>query len=150
MKNIPCDIFLVGPLRGDSVLLRQLRIFQSGFSPDPNKEYSGYLGLNIGRLKGVAIVTHFRSNGVTAFNIPVKYRDLPRVPLSQILDQSQSEQLVEDRRTLSQNPMFYILRSEKPGSLDEGGGLITMDALDGHRWSGEELDEYMYDFNNLI
>jgi hypothetical protein len=47
--------------------------------------------------------------------------------------------------------MFYIFHSKDASqNLAEGGGMITVDASDGHIWTADEMAEYMYDFNNVI
>lgn len=72
--NKYCDIFLPDRIKGALLLL--------SMSPDIKKlrinkdaEYSGFLGLSLPRLQGVALVVELRRSGVSSFNVPVEYRD---------------------------------------------------------------------------
>lgn len=148
--NTNCDIFLVSSLQGDSVLLRQLKIFQPNFSPEHGRDYQGFLGLSIPRLKAVAVVTHLRKSGTAAFSVPTKYRDSRRLSVEEAQVLAKAKVLAVVGNVPSKNPMFYVFQSAAKSSPEEGGGMVTIDALDGHKWTGDEMAEYMYDFNNVI
>ncbi|MFZ6640889.1 hypothetical protein ACO0LL_14170 [Undibacterium sp. TC4M20W] len=156
MKN--CDIYLLDKIAGDSFYLNQLKIFQSDLVFDVNSTYVGYLHMNIRRLTGVAIVTHLRNNRVRSWNIPVKYRDQDLLSFEEVnaLAQQYATPLgmnVTSRQRIGDihYPMFlsYYLNNESNQS-DSTGGSITVDRLDGHIWTAEEMEEYFYDYNNLI
>jgi hypothetical protein len=149
--NERCDIYLISPLKGDSLLMRQMTVLQPTFSPESNREYKGFLDLDLPRLKAVAVVTQFRRSGVSAFNVPIRYRDSLRIAVEEahLVASAAGQDTVIS--VSNQNPMFYIFRSSgQQQQVSEGGGLIIVDALDGHKWSADELAEYMYDFNNVI
>jgi hypothetical protein len=154
-----CDIFLLEDLTGSSKLLKQLRIFQPGILFDDDQTYSGFLGLNVNRIKAVAIVAHFRNNAIRCLNIPVRYRDGKL--LSEGGARKIAKEYVEEKGwTLSEkehrdgqrNPMHWTFQISVNSNTDiyEGGGTLTVDALDGHIWEMEEMIEYMYDYNNVL
>ncbi len=109
--NTTCDVFLVSPLQGDSILLRQLRIFQSEFSPVLGREYQGFLGLSIPRLKAVAVVTHLRKSGAAAFSIPTNYRDARRLSVEEARVLAKSADLAAVGAVPNKNPMFYVFKN---------------------------------------
>ncbi|MDN7736201.1 MULTISPECIES: hypothetical protein [Burkholderia] len=49
------------------------------------------------------------------------------------------------------SPLYYLFRqSSAVGGEEKVGGAILVDRLDGHVWSYEEYEEYMYDYNNVM
>jgi len=158
MKKI-CDIYLQQELTGASKLLKQLRIFQPDVTFDDGKAYSGFLGLQIDRITAVSVVTHFRNNAVHSLNVPISYRE------ARLLTEAEAYVIAEKHvqkmgGTLadakckggSENPMYWVFQIDQHDHCDihEGGGLVTVDSLDGHLWEMEEMVEYMYDYNNVL
>lgn len=150
MKN--CDIYLLDEIAGDSFYLNQLKIFQRDLVFDLNSTYVGYLHMNIRRLTGVAIVTHLRNNRIRSWNIPVKYRDQDLLSFEEVSALAQqyatpSGSNVTSRQRIGDihHPMFFCYYLN-----DATGGGITVDRLDGHIWTAEEMEEYGYDYNNLL
>ncbi len=50
-------------------------MYDKNFLYDEHKAYSGYLNLNFGRIKLIAVVSKFGKKGINCFGIPIKYRD---------------------------------------------------------------------------
>ena len=148
--NTTCDIFLVSPLNGDSALLRQLKIFQDSFSPDPTRSHQGFLGLDIPRLKAVAAITHLRAKGTAACSVPTRYRDSRRMTASEAGRLVNADEVAAVGGVQDANPMFHVFRAAARPDANEGAGHVIVDALDGHVWTANEMAEYMYDFNNVL
>ncbi|WP_152974254.1 hypothetical protein [Pseudomonas asplenii] len=148
-----CDLFLSGEYSGGE--FKFLRIFDRGFVCELGRVYSGYLGLNVERVKMVSILLELKRNGVDAFSLPIRYRDLNGVSFEEskevasnyaeskgfgvFFDYSCSEKMP---------PAFWAFRLS--GGIERVGGFVMVDRLDGHVWSDLEYDEYMYDFNNVL
>jgi hypothetical protein len=156
--TIKCDIFLTRGLEGNSALLRQLKVFDPTIEFDGARHYVQFLGLNVPRIKAVAIVTNMRNNGVAALSVPVRYRDEARLTPDEALlivrhrYEGRHVEPNEPRKGDFPTPMTFVFRVETaPGAVArEGGGIVSIDALDGHEWSSTEMQEYMYDFNNVL
>lgn len=152
-----CDLYLLDAVPGSSSLLQRLHIFDPAARFDRSQTYVGYLGLNLKRITVVAILTHFRTNGVRGLNIPVRYRtDLMPAEEARLYADIHMEErggrVMGPRRSV--NPMLWHFQVHDPAesSLEprEGGGNMTVDALDGHIWTADESIEYGYDYNNLL
>ncbi|MDQ1835534.1 hypothetical protein [Massilia scottii] len=154
-----CDILLLDELAGSSKLLKQLRIFSPTTIFEDGKVYSGFLNLELKRIKAVAILTHFRNNGIRCLNIPIKYKG---GLLSEAEARKLAEKHLEGRAEIIDsvkrpgkvvNPMFWkFISNEAPSEpgIFEGGGNVIVDALDGHIWDAEELEEFSYDYLNAL
>lgn len=147
-----CDIFLLQELEGTSKLLQFLKILSPNTDFDVNRKYKGYLGFELKRLKAVSIVVFLRNNGVRCLNIPVRYKsDL----ISRAEARLHAEKYLGGNGTLIEggmsavDPMFWHFSFSQPG-MDEGGGNLVVDALDGHIWDSDELEEFFYDYMNLL
>ncbi|MDM5182214.1 hypothetical protein PO883_34155 [Massilia sp. DJPM01] len=147
-----CDVFLLDELDGSSKLLQPLKIFAPEIEFDHNNKYTGFLGLELKRLKAVSIIVHFRKNGVRSLNIPVKYKSNL---ISRAEARTYAEKYLEgkgtiiDSTTSACDPMFWHFAFSRP-DLYEGGGNLVVDALDGHVWTSDELEEFCYDYLNLL
>ncbi|MBC3917478.1 hypothetical protein H8L32_08340 [Undibacterium sp. CY18W] len=154
-----CDIYLLEDISGSSGLLKQLKIFEPKLLFEEDQFYCGFLGLNVNRIVGVAIVTHLRNNRIKSVNVPVEYRD------KNLMSEAEAEAVAREhagnrdvavrsmaRKEVVTNPMYWCFQLEAPGSATamEGGGIVTVDRLDGHIWQIGETEEYMYDYNNVL
>ncbi len=152
------DIYLLDEIAGDSFYLKQLKIFQSDLVFDVNSRYVGYLYMNIRRLHGVAIVTHLRNNRIRSWNIPIQYRDGNLLSFEEVSAVAQQHAAPSNFNVTSRqrigdihHPMFFFFYLNKDSNQsDATGRSITVDRLDGHIWTDEEMEEYNYDYNNLI
>jgi len=154
MVEIICDLYFEKPAVAQG--LKFAKVFDRAFTYVPGFEYSGYVGLNIERIKMVSVVTDLRRGGVEAFSAPVKYRDSPNLSSCQAHEfalkyASESGVGVEDAVLQSPRPsplvwMFRIVNDPQ----QRIGGVIMIDKLDGRRWTSDEYVEYLYDYNNIL
>ena len=157
--QVICDILLLDELAGSSKLLQQLKIFSPSTTFDENRVYLGFLGLELKRIQAVVILMHFRNNGVRSLNIPIKYKG--RLLTEEEARESAERSLLGSGKIIGsmkrpgkvRNPMFWNFVWDQPNSghgICEGGGNMVVDALDGHIWSADELEEFSYDYLNAI
>lgn len=151
-----CDIYLATSTSGTLPCLKQLTIFKSDITFDDHKFYFGFVGLNIKRIIGVSILSQLKKNNVKCFNIPIEYRENKLMTedealefLKKIYSAKGSISKIISRKNEHKNPMYWNFNiSAKDDNTFEGGGIISVDALDGHIWNSESLEEYLYDYNN--
>ncbi|MFV0549939.1 MAG: hypothetical protein ACK5M5_14665 [Limnobaculum xujianqingii] len=151
MKNI-CDLYLNKEV--DSYHFKYLSLFDKTFIYIPQKLYSGYLGLNVERIKLVSVVIALRKEGIEAINVPVIYRD--GLLLSRVtgFDIAKKHALLNGYNVMLENineniPLCwsYIITNHQNEKV---GGVVHVDKLDGHIWTSLEYEEYMYDYNNIL
>src|SRR3989344_3940683 len=149
-----CDIYICEAVNVPA--LRFVQIFDCEFQYDVQKEYFGYLGVNIGRIKAVSIIVDLKKHGVKAFSVPVRYRDGSNLSIEEALQLASRyaadngcSVVFDSSRANTTSPAFWLfVISEDPKV--RSGGVVLVDRLDGHIWQAEEYDEYMYDFNNVF
>jgi len=152
MENF-CDIYIDG-----SHVIPELRfvgLFDKSFQYADGKAYSGYIGATLPRLKGVLIVSRLKSAGIRAFNVPVIYRN-SRISMAAAHEIALKEVECSGFDLSSgdgfrdiHTPMYWSFSIIDPTG-DLVGGRIMVDKSDGHIWSAEEYDTFMYDYNNVI
>ncbi len=153
MRKI-CDLYLCKETRASG--LRLIGLFDSEFSYRDDVVYFGYLNVNIDRIKLVAIVSDLRRNGVCCFSVPVEYRTERLLNVGDALilarDCAESRGLsVSGNARVEGAPLFWIFDLVGGENKESGaGGCIMIDKIDGHVWTAEEYEEYMYDYNNII
>lgn len=153
--NKICDLYL--PVESMSVDIRFLRIFDSGFSYDAGRSYSGFMNVNVSRVKLVSVVSELRKKGVLSFSVPVEYRD------GKVVDDREAMEIAEGcaksigcliagaspRSEFA--PLFWAFDIAcEEGCAEKVGGVVMVDKLDGHVWTMAEYEEYMYDYNNVF
>lgn len=149
-----CDIYIPTPTLAPE--LKYARLFDKSFAYDQNCKYFGYVGLELPRLRAVFIVTQFRARGVFALAVPLKYK-------SSTVSIEQARELAVTYANSKQcgvssgegpldahSPLYWCFAVTYYGNDDRVGGKILIDRFDGHVWSLEELEEYMYDYNNVL
>jgi hypothetical protein len=148
------DIFLLEEVSGKS-LVSAIGAICGEFLIDPEKSYSGYLGLNVKRLTGLMMLMRLRDViGVRAFNVPIRYRDCPNIGFEEAKWLAKQRDIGDGRYAADvlwnpPHPMYLAFKiAGGDGSI--AGGAICVDQLDGHIWSGDELDEYSHDYNNAF
>lgn len=148
-----CDLYLCSPV--DASRLKIVRLFDKSFSCDDGKVVDGYLFVNISRVKLVSIVSTLRREHIPCFSIPVEYRD-GDISLEAACEvaKNYAESHGDDvgiRDQMQYPPLFWSF-SLIPGNSAEkkAGGVLMVDRLDGHIWTIEEYEEYMYDYNNVF
>lgn len=149
-----CDLYLNELVAPD--LLKSVRFVDSAFISSENA-VSGYLGLNVSRLKLIPLVVWLRKKRVSCHSVPIEYRD--GVSISEqyalLIAQHSVERLncvkVGTHPAGAGSPpnvwSFSVTDFEDAGRV--AGRMIMVDRLDGHVWGYEEYEEYMYDYNNL-
>ncbi|VWD33747.1 hypothetical protein BCO18442_04844 [Burkholderia contaminans] len=153
--NKICDLYL--PVESMSVDIMFLRLFDSGFSYDAERSYSGFMNVNVSRVKLVSVVSDLRKKGVLSFSVPVEYRDGKVVDVREAMEIAEgyaksSGCLIAGASPRSEfAPLFWVFDIvSKEGGADKVGGVVMVDKLDGHVWTMAEYEEYMYDYNNVF
>lgn len=153
MKNI-CDLFLKNETNTSH--FKYLTIFDKSFSYVPGEFYSGYLGINVERIKLVSVVIELKKEGVIALNVPIRYRDNTLLSITDGFEIAKDYGLSKGLETRMDNlyhdtqiPLFWAFPITNNPS-EKAGGVIYVDKLDGHVWTYLEYLEYMYDYNNII
>ena len=153
--NRICDLYL--PVGTKSPDIKFLRLFDAGFSYDAERSYSGFMDVNIARIKLVSVVSELRKKGVVSFGVPVEYRDSPIVDANEAA--AIAERYAKSIGCLLPGagpregyaPLFWVFDIVGAAdSEDKVGGVVMVDRLDGHVWTMPEYEEYMYDYNNVF
>lgn len=149
-----CDLYLNESINSSD--FKFIKIFDKNFIYDEKKTYSGYLNVNIDRIKMVSLVTELRNKGVCAYSVPVEYRDKNNLSQEQAFiyasayAESQKFNVIIDlNRTAKAAPVFWLFNIVND-SEERAGGIVRVDKLDGHIWSLLEYEEYMHDYNNQL
>lgn len=150
-----CDLYFDKAVSTER--LKYVQLLDGSFIYDGRKSYLGFLLINVERLKLLPVVLDMRRLGITCLSVPVKYRDGAEIdadPALKIAEGYAASKNSSIRATLNagnRSPMFWIfdLVSDDP-MLENAGGVVMVDKLDGHLWNSLEYEEYMYDFNNIL
>lgn len=129
-----------------------LERYTEGFS-------AGFMGLDMPRLDGILFVMELRKANISCMNVPIEYRDQPKLSIEEALqicrERFNPSAYILDFYRRSTHPMLWTLGrapypEESGNAPEEGGGLISVDKLDGHIWTNEEQIVYAYDYNNRL
>lgn len=147
-----CDLYLCTPVEASR--LKVLRLFDKIFSEEGSSILAGYLLVSISRVKLVALVSAFRKEKILCFSVPVEYRNCS-VSLDAAFEIAKkyigSDGILSMRDQAHCPPLFWSFGLTTVGSKEKkAGGTLMVDRLDGHVWSLEEYEEYMYDYNNVF
>lgn len=152
--NKTCDLFIKNET--NSPHLKYLTIFDKDFSYTPGKFYSGYLGLNVERIKLVSVIIELKKEDVSVLNVPIRYRDNTLLSVTDGFKFAKEYGLSNGLETRADNichngqpPLFWTFPITN-NPTGKAGGVIYVDKLDGHIWTYLEYQEYMYDYNNII
>ncbi len=151
-----CDLYLRSETNFPR--LRFLSIFDSSFEWRDDFLYRGYLGVSVRRVKLVSVVAGLRKAGIICFSVPVECREGRSIGDAAALgianehaSRNNCTLLAEADGEAEASPLYYLFRqSSAVGGEEKAGGAILVDRLDGHVWSYEEYEEYMYDYNNVM
>ena len=153
-SNVICDLYLKQPVHSE--YLGFLSVFDKGFSSEARIYGSGYLGVNVERIRLVTFVVELRRNGFEAMNVPVAYRDNPNISREEAFCLAKDYAALMGRsvafeggRVVDDSPLFWAF-SMVGGSEERAGGVVYIDKLDGHVWGVTEYDEYMHDYCGLL
>jgi hypothetical protein len=153
--NRICDLYL--PAGTKSPEIKFLRIFDAGFFYDAERSYSGFIGVNVVRIKLVSVVSDLRKKGVMSFSVPAEYRDSPVVDadeaavIAERYARSIGRLITGARPQEKHAPLFWMFNIVSGVNSEEKvGGVVMVDRLDGHVWMTAEYEEYMYDYNNVF
>ncbi|WP_175957650.1 hypothetical protein [Burkholderia sp. BCC0405] len=153
--NRICDLYL--PVESRSTEIRFLKLFDTGFSYDAEQSYSGFMNVNVSRIKLVSVVSELRKKGVLSFSVPVEYREGKIVGVGEAKEIAEGYAKSIDCLIAGTSPrsgyapLFWAfdIASGVDGA-DKVGGIVMVDKLDGHIWTMDEYEEYMYDYNNVF
>jgi hypothetical protein len=151
-----CDIYLCESVRTDR--LKFIELFDHSFRYEEYRIYQGYLGVSVDRLKLIPVVSDLRKNHVSCFSVPIEYRDYSNFSFTDAA--MKAAQYAEIRGEVIASP--EVLQSKSApvywvfglinlgGDCEKAGGTVAVDRIDGHIWTQSEIEEYMYDFNNIF
>lgn len=71
--NDICDLYLPEPVISSE--FKYLHIFDKSFSYQEGKEYRGYVGVKIKRIKMLSVIVRLREKNITAFSVLIEYRN---------------------------------------------------------------------------
>lgn len=152
--NSFCDIFLVTPTKSNN--LRFLSLLDNNFSYQNDTEYSGYAGVSVNRVKLIPLIDLLRKEGVSVYSVPINYKAdnlLSKEKASDIAKIYAKENFLvinmDSGLFDNNNPLIWKF-SASSMSEEKAGGVVMIDRLDGHVWSLDEFDTYMYDYNNYF
>jgi len=152
--EVICDLYFENPTIAPG--LKFSRIFDKEFKYVSGAEYSGYVVLNIERIKMVSVVMDLRKMGVEACSAPIKYRDSPNLSSGEAhayaLRYAFADGVsVEDTvlQSSRSSPLVWMFRIVNDPQ-QRIGGVVRIDKIDGRRWTSDEYVEYLYDYNNII
>ena len=144
------DLFFSRPFRTSEI--GWMRIYDKGFSPN-SEEYSNFAGINVPRIKLIPLLMRLRASGAVVWSVPTSYRDQPNLSLNSALMIATKCAKDHNLKILEGNnpsqdlaPLFWQF-STSDIAREKSDGCIIVDRIDGHIWSLEELDEYLYDYN---
>jgi hypothetical protein len=151
----PCDLYLCQPATCDA--LWAVTLYDKGFKCESGRRYSGYLGANIRRVKMMVVVSNLRKHNVESFSAPIEYRERENLDSERAfalakLHASKTGATISSKAPLRASPPVvwsFELVYEDPGA-QRAGAILMLDRLDGHAWSTDEYEEYMYDYNNIF
>ncbi|GLQ91261.1 hypothetical protein [Dyella acidisoli] len=155
MNYQSCDIYLPRVTKG-LVIEDAFKIIRDiNFNVDIDKDYSGFLGLNIRRMQAMMAVMRLRDVRVPSLSVPTKYREEAVISSDEAIQVASSVNLPEgvsvvfSWRNDEHNPMYWIFDKIYPNEERPGASLL-IDKVDRHVWSNDEVDEYQHDFNNAF
>jgi hypothetical protein len=160
LKNVDsplCDIYLPKEVKGE-LLAKCILKRHVGFDIEIEKTYVGYCGLNVKRLIGLMAVLRLKEVAkADAINVPIRYRDCPQISLDEArfiaaqVDYGDGRKASYHEHSFLRypHPLYWVFGlTGGDGSI--AGGSVYVDRVDGHIWSGDELDEYSHDYNNAF
>ncbi len=148
-----CDLYFPAVL-DDYSPLQYLHLYQPDFIYDPKQQYVSYLNINVRRIALVNFVLEFRKRKMQIYNVPIQYRDRKNLTVNEAfecaLSQIDLEQFQIMKTSENQSPIVWRFPLIFLNGEEKAGASICIDKLDGHIWTGNESEEYLYDFNGLI
>ncbi len=148
-----CDLYLCVEVEASQI--RMLRLFDKSFFLEEGMVRSGYLFVNVDRIKLVAVVADFHRRNIPCFSVPVEYRN--SIVTYDAAFEIAKKQAAEKGAVVGQvdqvrcPPLFWSFSLSSIGSSEKKvGGVLMIDRLDGHPWGQDEYEEYMYDYNNIF
>lgn len=149
-----CDLYIPHIL-DDYSPLEYLHILEPHFTYDPEKSYQGYLNVNVRRITLVNFITEFRKRKMQIYNVPIQYRDQENLSIDQAFEYALKAIDLENYHITKTSFMGMdspvVWRFPLSHLFEEKAGAgISVDKLDGHIWTMEEIEEYDYDFNNFL
>ncbi len=147
-----CDLYLCDDVEASQ--LKDVRLFDKSFICEDGKKYSGFLRLNVNRVKLVSVVSDLRKRKILCFSVPVEYRasvvsNKAALEVAKKYVGANGVVGIEDQTKTP--PLFWSFSLAVIGAVEERiGGVVMVDRLDGHVWSIDEYEEYMYDYNNVF
>lgn len=136
--------------------LRLLQIFDSSFKYHDDGFYERYLGVSIHRIKLIPIINKLRKKGIKSYSVPINYRDNKTITIDNALDIAKEKfnknqhRIFKNKMIKNDNPLIWCFSIVSLIGEEKAGGIVMIDRLDGHMWSQEEFEIYMYDYNNVF
>ncbi|MCB6182930.1 hypothetical protein LIN78_05135 [Leeia sp. TBRC 13508] len=131
-------------------------MLDNSFSYRNDLEYHGYVGISVNRVKLIPMINLLKKQGVSVYSVPVNYKTDHYLSKENAFDIAKmhakenglvvnlDSNLVDNSNPIVWKFSAFSINEEKTG------GVIMVDRLDGHIWSLDEFDTYMYDYNNYF
>ena len=148
-----CDIYIHGESKSPN--FKFIGLLDKSFSYCADHAYSGFMGVNVGRVKLASVVSELRKAGVACFSVPIEYRDNSGIDIVEAKTfakkhaESMGLEISESNHREGYAPLFWVFDICTHDD-DRVGGVVIVDKLDGHIWGSNEYEEYMYDYNNVF
>lgn len=154
MNNI-CDLYFTHPT--NDTQLRFIGLFDKDFKFQEDKLYNGYVGTAIHRVKLIPMINSLRRSGIEVYSVPIDYRERASISKSEAFKIAEAHAQKSNMQAsfdlppgAKEPPLFWIFPLRSLTGEERIGGTVVIDRIDGHRWTLDELDQYMYDYNNLF
>lgn len=117
-------------------------------------EYSGYAGVSVNRVRLIPLIDLLKKQGISVYSVPINYKVGNSLSKEKAFDiakrYAKENDLVinmDSGLVDNNNPLVWKFPASSI-SEEKAGGVVMIDRLDGHVWSLDEFDTYMYDYNN--
>lgn len=148
-----CDLFLNTPTSSRD--LRYINILDKSFLYQTDAIYSGYLGVSVNRVKLIPLINLLKKQGVSVYSVPLNYKEASQISKEKAFKIAGNHASLHGLKVCfdssmrqNDNPLIWVFDVISLAE-EKAGGVVMIDRLDGHVWSLDDLETYMYDYNNV-
>ena len=149
-----CDLFLPDATRSKN--LKFLKLLDKHFIYEKGKKYSGYVGICVNRIRLIPQIHLLREEGIRSYSVPINYKNSVQISKEEAfaiaakdIDETQGYLVMDDAFLPNNIPLVWLF-SFINQNKEIIGGKVIVDRMDGHIWTADEYDKYMYDYNNIF